>query len=387
MAAKPRRSPLAVDPLELILNTNEQAIPTSRKSDARYSISTSAPSIDSKSYTCRTPSIRHQLQANGQRSINEFYAGAMKTKPARTDGCVVKGMQNYSNVVLGDYRLAQETESVGMAMLNNVPTVKDPNEEQNSRGAWKRFNDMSDDGRAVEYKECRERVGDEKLGFMERQMRDKLQQRTQSGPFQLRKNFHYFDQGNQGAISLKAFGRALEFMGFEMTYDEMVALFGLYDVDCSGTIEFYEFVDKLMEQDFQCIAKSRHAKSLRAMADFAVTGSIRGSDGFSQGMDSSARSATSSPDPSNPKDITAAEEHRIRRVFDLIDRSHDGCIDRAEFGLLMAGLGHHQLTSQQLNNALDAIDGDHTGTIEFEEFLRWWRMALSAGMQADGASL
>ena len=32
------------------------------------------------------------------------------------------------------------------------------------------------------------------ISAVQRMMRDKLQQRTESGPFQLRKNFKYFDR-------------------------------------------------------------------------------------------------------------------------------------------------------------------------------------------------
>ena len=56
--------------------------------------------------------------------------------------------------------------------------------------------------RREDYAEAIEVVGVNKIHEMEQMMRDKLQQRTKTGPFQLRKTFKYFDRdGSGGKIS------------------------------------------------------------------------------------------------------------------------------------------------------------------------------------------
>ena len=56
--------------------------------------------------------------------------------------------------------------------------------------------------RQNEYRTAIESVGLAQVKNLERMMRDKLQQRTKSGPFQLRKNFRYFDVDADGEITV-----------------------------------------------------------------------------------------------------------------------------------------------------------------------------------------
>ena len=107
---------------------------------------------------------------------------------------------------------------------------------------------------ALDYKEAAEMVGDEKISHMEQMMRDKLQQRTKTGPFQLRKTFKYFDRDGSGGIDFDEFQRAMELMGFQFTEIQQLALFARYDSSCTGEVDYTEFVNKLMESDFKGVA-------------------------------------------------------------------------------------------------------------------------------------
>ena len=78
---------------------------------------------------------------------------------------------------------------------------------------------------ALSYKEAADIVGPQKVHAMEQMMRDKLQQRTKTGPFQLRKTFKYFDRNGSGGIDFHEFQKALELMGFQFTDMQQLALF------------------------------------------------------------------------------------------------------------------------------------------------------------------
>ena len=58
---------------------------------------------------------------------------------------------------------------------------------------------------------------------MEHMLRDKLNQRTASGPSQLRRNFKYFDRDASGDIDLDEFIFALNLMGLTFNHDQVVA--------------------------------------------------------------------------------------------------------------------------------------------------------------------
>ena len=102
----------------------------------------------------------------------------------------------------------------------------------------------------MDYKDANEIVGEPVVNAMEQLMRDKLNQRTVAGPFQIRKTFKYFDRDGSGGIDLDEFSVALGQLGFQFADVQIMALFGRYDQDRAGVVNYHEFVDKLMEVDF-----------------------------------------------------------------------------------------------------------------------------------------
>lgn len=67
----------------------------------------------------------------------------------------------------------------------------------------------------------------------------------------------------------------------------------------------------------------------------------------------------------------SSKKKRVRAVFNKYDVDQSGELDLAEFGAFCADLGQH-FTQEQLEVALDEIDEDGNGTIDFEEFYKWW---------------
>ena len=149
-------------------------------------------------------------------SISGYYQAASKgDKPLKYQ----HGLSNFSSVQLGDDRiyfkksLSQvvyqlDTSRVEQMALSEVlPETK----------TYKQ--------RKLDYVEAKEIVGAKKITDMEQMMRDKLSQRTKSGPFQLRKTFKYFDRDGSGGIDFSEFQRAMELMGFQFSDIQQLALF------------------------------------------------------------------------------------------------------------------------------------------------------------------
>ena len=149
-------------------------------------------------------------------SINDYYkAMSVGEKPIQYQ----HGLSNFSSVQLGDDRVSfkkslsqdvyrLDTERAEKIMNAMCPHVK------------KSYEQRKDD-----YDEANNAVGVDKIHEMEQMMRDKLQQRTKTGPFQLRKTFKYFDRDGSGGIDFSEFQRAMELMGFQFTEIQQLALF------------------------------------------------------------------------------------------------------------------------------------------------------------------
>lgn len=71
-------------------------------------------------------------------------------------------------------------------------------------------------------------------------------------------------------------------------------------------------------------------------------------------------------------EIDPEELAELREIFDHFDKDHSGSIDMVELGQLMDALGGHAKFSE-LVLALSALDTDHSGRIDFDEFVAWWR--------------
>jgi len=149
-------------------------------------------------------------------SINDYYkAMSVGSKPIQYQ----HGLSNYSSVQLGDDRVSfkkslsqdvyrLDTERAEKMINSMCPHIKKSYEQ-----------------RKQDYAEANSVVGVDKILEMEQMMRDKLQQRTKTGPFQLRKTFKYFDRDGSGGIDFSEFQRAMELMGFQFTEVQQLALF------------------------------------------------------------------------------------------------------------------------------------------------------------------
>jgi hypothetical protein len=148
-------------------------------------------------------------------TINDYYrAQAIGDKPIQYQ----HGLGNYSNVQFGDDRVCfKKSMSQVMYQLNEeVAETMTVSENPRKKSRKQRMQD---------YEEANAVVGPYKIEEMEQMMRDKLQQRTKTGPFQLRKTFKYFDRDGSGGIDFDEFQLAMELMGFQFTDIQQLALF------------------------------------------------------------------------------------------------------------------------------------------------------------------
>lgn len=65
------------------------------------------------------------------------------------------------------------------------------------------------------------------------------------------------------------------------------------------------------------------------------------------------------------------EIQEIREIFDHYDGDGNGVIDRDEFTQLLKTLDP-DFTTAEIDAGLDALDENHDGVIQFDEFIHWW---------------
>ena len=66
---------------------------------------------------------------------------------------------------------------------------------------------------------------------------------------------------------------------------------------------------------------------------------------------------------------------QIRAAFSQADMDNNGGIDQTELGKLLIDLGHN-LTASEISELLKAADTDHSGQIEFLEFVQLYSHVL-----------
>ena len=291
-------------------------------------------------------------------TINDYYkAQAEENKPIQYQ----HGLGNYSNVQFGDDRVSFK-KSISQVMYHLPEEIADKmtiNECPQQKPMKQRMQD---------YEEANAVVGPEKLQEMEQMMRDKLQQRTKTGPFQLRKTFKYFDRDGSGGIDFSEFQRAMELMGFAFTDIQQLALFARYDESCSGEVDYSEFVEKVMESDFSSLSSSS-AGSKRALSTLVSSAFDGGGGGGNQSVE----------DEDSDMDEEELEHFRrteVKKLFDVVDQDASGFIDRDEMSELLSKLGRKDLAREDIDAGFLKLATDGSGRIDFEEFFNWYGSCL-----------
>ena len=69
-------------------------------------------------------------------------------------------------------------------------------------------------------------------------------------------------------------------------------------------------------------------------------------------------------------------EGMLRELFERADSDESGMLEREEVRAVVTEMGM-PLTDPELTDAMDAMDGDGSGEVDFEEFVAWWRKTIS----------
>ena len=170
-------------------------------------------------------------------SIKDYYnaSSSEPNKPIQLQ----PGLSNYSCLVLGDDRISY-SESI-----TNV-TYKGAVEDKMAIPSPSKAKSVS--VRHKDYHEALQRVGNIEVDRLEKVMKDKLVQRSAktSSHFQVNKAFKFFDREQKSRIHIEGFTRALEFLGFQFSDIQNLALFGRYDTECVGEIDYVNFIANAM---------------------------------------------------------------------------------------------------------------------------------------------
>ena len=287
-------------------------------------------------------------------TINDYYrALAQSDKPIQYQ----HGLGNYSNVQFGDDRVSfKKSMSQVMYQLPEEIAEKMTISECPQKKSKKQ--------RMQDYEEANGVVGPEKLQEMEQMMRDKLQQRTKTGPFQLRKTFKYFDRDGSGGIDFDEFQRAMELMGFAFTDLQQLALFARYDESCSGEVDYSEFVEKVMESDFKGVSSGKK-KALSALVSSAFLQQQQGGHGGPLEGDGSDSDI-------DEEELETFRHAEVQNLFNTVDKDGSGLIDRGEMANLLQSLGK-SLPQEEIDEGFAKLDKDSSGLIDFEEFYAWYK--------------
>jgi hypothetical protein len=186
--------------------------------------------------------IEPEVQNNIRKypSVSDYYQASSRdnNRPIQLQ----QGLSNYSSLVLGDDRITF-SESV-LSASYRLPVEDKMVIESPSKNKSRQY-------RKREYQDASKKVGETEINRLERVMKDKLFQRSYatSSPFQVRKAFKFFDREQSLRISIEGFTKALEFLGFQFSELQNLALFARYDPDGTGRIvaRFFLFSDLISE--------------------------------------------------------------------------------------------------------------------------------------------
>ena len=70
-------------------------------------------------------------------------------------------------------------------------------------------------------------------------------------------------------------------------------------------------------------------------------------------------------------EITEEQRREYKKVFEQYDTDDNDCIDWDEFRKLLNELGEDMSLEDKLASFND-VDTNHSGRIDFEEFIAWW---------------
>ena len=211
-------------------------------------------------------------------------------------------------------------------------------------------------------------VGWAEVDRMERNIRDKLQQRSfaTSSPFQVRKSFKFFDTEKNGTLDTIGLTNALVFLGFEFGAKQILALFARYDTQLIGTVDYMKIYKTCMEKNDDLppiIPDVSHLGDITGSRPTTAPGECEGS------MVSTVSATTGYTDD----ELLTLQKAEVKRIFSMLDRVGTGSIDSTDFELLLLALNIN-LSPLEVSSTKNELVDSTSGRIEFETFYSWWNI-------------
>jgi len=205
--------------------------------------------------------------------------------------------------------------------------------------------DMEPEERKEQYDMAMGFVGNDGVRHLERSVRVKVEQRSAGGGFVLRKAFKLFDRDGSGDIDPDEFKAAMIAFGLTFTDRQVMALFGTYDDDLSGSLDYYEFLDKVMEADYKT-------------KDGEQAGSVR---------------PKTPPRREFPEQVDLYRQMlRLKEMYQHVDEDAQNTVGPIEVRDFLMECGHKEPDEDDILTVLEALDREHNGTITFTELWDWF---------------
>lgn len=96
------------------------------------------------------------------------------------------------------------------------------------------------------YEHARATVGPNRIRALEEQLRMKLMQKTATGGKELHRAFKQFDRDGSGHIDSNEFAQVMHWFGVSASPQDSIALFGTYDTGADGSINYHEFLERVV---------------------------------------------------------------------------------------------------------------------------------------------
>jgi len=273
-------------------------------------------------------------------AIRDYYQASC-TDPSRPIQ-LQHGLSNYSNLVLGDDRISVNESILSASYRLSIEDkliIDSPSKSKNKHY------------RRREYQEAHDKVGDAEINRLEKVMKDKLLQRNHliSSPVHVRKAFKFFDREQVMRIHIEGFTRALEFLGFQFSEIQNLALFARYDPDCTGEIDYMNFINTAMFYDPREEAQpsrnsvSKSSRESKTQEDLYEVPDI------------------------DDNDLRVLQETELRRLFGKIDVNRSGNINKDQFELLLMASGQN-VTASDVDAIFDDLGIPAGGLMSFDQF-------------------
>lgn len=303
-----------------------------------------------KSEYCLTIEAKNEgmtLEPRAYPTIKEYYEACSvgNERPITYQ----KGLSNYSNVQLGDERitfkksLAKSTYTKEQIRAQTHSVLTD---------AHLRNDTKSPKVRHADYMGALDIVGEQSIIDLETLIRDRLIQCTHEDPQLLHKAFHHFDRDNSGGIDIREFNNALKSIGLDFEEIEVYALFGKYDADCQGVINFQLF------QECVLTGKTPNRR-------FQTTG-------WSFGHSNENSKEYESDEETERLELNNLQEARIAEYFTEVDQRDRGYLDSRGINQLLDKLSKI-IPTQSREIILKQLGNNSKDRITLQEFITAWR--------------